>query len=157
AEGIQHCLVAWDVEQARPRRYLEGHSGAVLSLTAAGDDRLASGSADDTVRVWDVATGEEILRLREKESTPVALAFHTDGKALAIARDDHSFELWDTATGSRPSWMLLPIHRSPVHRVILSADGKSVSSWSKTEGLHWDVATGKLLGPAEAPPKKEPA
>ena len=42
---------------------LEGHSRAVNALCVLPDGRLASGSVDSTIRLWDVITGAETARL----------------------------------------------------------------------------------------------
>ena len=47
--------------------------------------RLASGSQDYTVKVWDAATGQEILTLKKGFVVPVSVAFSPDGQRLAAA------------------------------------------------------------------------
>jgi WD40 repeat protein len=59
------------------------------------------------VRVWDVATGAEKVRLRNHAPDIRAVAFAPDGKTLAVASGDGSVKLWDLASGTAAD---LPAH-----------------------------------------------
>ena len=56
---------------------LEGHSGAVLALCVLPDGRLASGSWDNTIRLWDVTAGAETARLEIDAPIDCVLALPT--------------------------------------------------------------------------------
>jgi len=55
--------------------------------------RLASTSQDGTIRLWDPATGKELLTLKGRRYSPVA--FSPDGKRLASGSYDKTVKLWD--------------------------------------------------------------
>ena len=75
---------------------------------------LASGSDDDTVRLWDVATGRQIGGPLTGHTGPVwSVAFSPDGKTLASGSDDDTVRLWDVAT-RRPIGGPLTGHTGPV-------------------------------------------
>ena len=59
---------------------LEGHSGRVAALCLLPDGRLASGSWDNTIRLWDVATGAETARLEGHSGWVIALCLLPDGR-----------------------------------------------------------------------------
>jgi tetratricopeptide (TPR) repeat protein len=63
--------------------------------------RLASASVDQTVRIWDSATGKELLALTGHAGLVTSLAFSPDGQRLASGNRDGFFQLWETASVSR--------------------------------------------------------
>jgi hypothetical protein len=74
---------------------LRGHTNTVLRLAYSPDGRrLASGSADRTVKVWDLGTGQEVLSLKGHTHLIWATAFSPDGRQLASASEDHTVRVW---------------------------------------------------------------
>jgi WD40 repeat protein len=71
-----------------------------ISLAFRPDGRrLASGSLDGTVRLWDVARGRRLHTLRGHRDRVAALAFRSDGWLLVSGGDDGTVRLWDPAAG----------------------------------------------------------
>ena len=58
--------------------------------------RIASGGRDRLVRLWDAATGEELVRLPGHSDYVYSLAFSPDGKTLVSGSGDTTLRLWDT-------------------------------------------------------------
>src|SRR5437667_12906614 len=61
--------------------------------------RLASGSRDSTVKVWEVATGKEVFTLRGHTEPVFSVAFSPNGRRLASSSYDRTVKLWDARTG----------------------------------------------------------
>jgi WD40 repeat protein len=79
---------------------LSRHGRWVRSLAYSPDGtRLATGSYDTTVRVWDAATGREVLVLRGHDKPVHRVAFRPGGAELLSAGDDERVWLWDLAAG----------------------------------------------------------
>ena len=75
---------------------LVGHSAKVWSLAFSPDGtRLASGSRDLTVKLWDTASGQEVLTLRGFASEVSGVAFSPDGSRLITTDLSGSVRLWE--------------------------------------------------------------
>ena len=105
---------------------------------------VASGSDDDTVRLWDAGTGAALQTL-EGHSDPVwSVAFSPDGKVVASGSGDHTVRLWDAGTGA--ALQTLEGHSDWVWSVAFSPDGKVVASGSDDGTIRlWDAGTGAAL------------
>ena len=118
---------------------IEGQTSWVAALCLLSDGRLASGADDNTIRLWDVATGTETARFEGHTSAVAALCLLPDGR-LASGSRDNTIRLWDVTTGAETA--RLQGHTSWVAALCLLPDGRLASgSWDKTIRL-WDVTTG---------------
>jgi len=116
--------------------------GAVKSIAFSPDGKtLAAGTAQRTVKLWDVAIGQEVCTLSGHGLEVWGVAFSPDGKTLASGSLDHTVKLWDAATGQEVR--TLSGHTHFVYSVAFSPDGKTLASGSRDGMIKlWDVATG---------------
>jgi WD40 repeat protein len=61
--------------------------------------RLASGSSDRTVRIWDSVSGRPLLILAGHAGEVQSVAFSPDGQRVASGSGDHTVKIWDSMTG----------------------------------------------------------
>merc|ERR1711998_339120 len=79
---------------------LSGHSSSVFSVCYSPDGKtLASGGYDNTVRIWDVMSGECVHVLNGHSSWVTSVCYSPDGKTLASGSNDKTVRIWDVMSG----------------------------------------------------------
>jgi WD40 repeat protein/class 3 adenylate cyclase len=143
--GDDGTAKVWDPESGQELGSLEGPEGPVLGPSFSPDGALAAAAwlDEDTVRVWEVATGRTVHEI-DAVPAPFATAFSPDGERLAIGGlDDSVAVVVDVRSGEE--MLSLEGHEQHLQDVDWSPDGKwiATSSFDATVGI-WDARTGDL-------------
>jgi WD40 repeat protein len=110
-------------------------------------ERIVSGSADQTVRVWDARNGAELAVLHGHEDGVNSVTFSPDGGRIVSAggEGDRTLRVWDAATGAE---LLVLRGRGPFGRASFSPDGHRIAVYSGDEiGTIWvfEADTGRCV------------
>lgn len=122
---------------------LPGYGGQVLSVASSRDGRLASGSSDGTLRLWEVESRRCLLTLQGHAEAATSLAFGPNGRQILSGSADHSLRLWDAENGH--CLRTLEGHRRPVISVSFAAGGRLAISGSADGIRVWDLESGHCV------------
>lgn len=130
-------------------RSLKNHSSWVTGVAFSSDGQeLASGSWDQTVKLWNVSTGQE-RTVGSKMKEIQTVAFSRDGHWLAAEDSTNTVTLWDAVTdklvrnltSDRPSE---PLGANWVYSMTFSPDGRWLAAAVDDKTVRvWDVNTGR--------------
>jgi WD40 repeat protein len=105
---------------------------------------VVSGSKDETLRVWDLTTGETKRTLQGHTNGVSAVAVTPDSRYVVSGSYDKTLRVWDLTTGETKR--TLQGHSYPVFAVAVTPDGRHVVSGSNDTTLRvWDLEDGKEL------------
>ncbi len=145
AAGADGAVIMRDLDITRPLGRPLSDPGDPMCLTFLDGGRfLAVGDRDQTLRVWDVESGQaDRPPIHTKQNWIQALAAHPDGKHLASGGQDGSVLLWNLENrSSEPEPQLVGRHEAPVEALAFSKDGRYLVSGGFDDKLRfWTVNT----------------
>ncbi len=144
AKGEINLWQVTDVKNFKKLPIYKGHTNRVWSVAFSSDGtKIASGSEDRTVIIWDVETGQCLHSLEGQERV-WSVAFSPDGRKIASGSEDRTVKLWDVETGQ--CLRTLEGHAQQVRSVAFSPDGRKIASGSEDRTVRlWDVKMGQCL------------
>jgi serine/threonine protein kinase len=129
---------------------LTGHPKWVYSVTISPDGQtLASGTRNNTIKLWQLSTGRELRTLKGHSGWWLAagvnsVAISRDGQTLASGSTDKTIKLWQVSKGQE--LRTLKGHNRVVNSVAFSPDGQTLASGSTDKTIKlWQVSTGQEI------------
>ncbi len=121
-------------------RKLRRHEYWVNSLAVSPDGTwAASGSADNTVKIWDLETGQCRATLEGHTGTVWSVAITPDGKRILSGANDRTVRVWDAESGREVAKLEGHIG------VALSDNARALSGGLDNTFRLWELASGKCL------------
>ncbi|BAY99287.1 protein kinase [Tolypothrix tenuis PCC 7101] len=141
--SFDRTICLWQLSEAREFKNrpdytllgtLSGHAWAVLTVAFSPDGKiLATGSDDNTIKLWEVNTGQVITTLLGHSWSVLALAFTSDGTMLISASRDRTVKLWNVSTATEIA--TLSGHADSVSTVAVSPDAQLIASGSRDKTI----------------------
>ena len=149
------AITLWEVATGRELQSLAGPAArvdpkafrtlsfrpGVLGVIAFSPDGhwLAWVSEENTIALWDVATGQQLLPLVGHTAYVGTIAFSSDSHWLASASGDKTMRIWDVATGHLLN--TLPVDEDIVGALAFSPDGHTLARTLGKRVELWDITT----------------
>jgi WD40 repeat protein len=153
------CVVkVLDSSSGRVLQALYGHTVGVKAVAFSRDGtRIATGSYDQTARIWNAETGQQLLEIKDPNHVITSVGFSPDGKqlitglkrvfepenrsALEAEANDSTVKVWDAFTGREI--LRLKGYTSTVKSAAFSPDGMQIATagYDNTATI-WNAATG---------------
>ncbi len=129
AGGKDNKISLWDLSVMPPviSRTFEGHKGQIKSLDSDPEGKyMASGSADGSIRIWDIFSTNLIYELKGHKGDVNSVKFSPDGSMLASGGADGAIMLWNVERGSQ----IISVngHKGWVRDIDFSSDGNVLAS-----------------------------
>jgi serine/threonine protein kinase len=132
-----------------PCRIFVGHTWGVLAIAFSPDGKiLATGSDDNTIKLWSVNTGEEIATLANHSWSVTALTFDSTGEILISGSKDKTIKLWQvsnreeiaTLSGHDDSLTAVAVVPDAARLIASSSKDKTIKLWD-FEGIFQKLNT----------------
>jgi WD40 repeat protein len=108
----------------------------VNALAVLPDGRLASGSSDNTINLWDPATGQLTATLEGHSGSVNTLTVLPDGR-LASGANDHTIKLWDPDSGEPESSQPQFVADAPITALAFLPAVSTLVAGDASGRLHW--------------------
>jgi len=125
--SIDDSARVWDIRSRAEFRVIQARWMRSAAWSPDGS-RLAAADGDNTARVWDVQSGDEVFSLQGHTSTVTSVAWSRNGLRLATGGRDRTARVWDAQSGAQV--LILKGHAGAVTAVAWSPDGSRLATAS---------------------------
>lgn len=156
------ALILWDTQktaQKTPAHVLQGHTSLVSSFSMSEDGRwlatcvkkndwlglftrTQAPPADDSIRVWDLATGSCVAVFRNPDGEMSSVSLSKDGRWLISQKTDQTRSLWDIASKQCVATFAGP---TQAYWASLSAFGPRMAVTDQLAISIWETGSGRLV------------
>jgi len=162
--SADNTIKVWDLETGQQLLNLTEHKEGVNALAVTPDGKkIVSGagkstawagwtSSDNTIKVWDLETGQELFTLDGHTAMINAVAVTPDGKKVISASSDASLKIWDLQTREQLDTLkghkgIYDLQKGEVNDIAITSDGKQGISASSDDRslIIWDLDSGEKL------------
>ncbi|MEM1367517.1 MAG: WD40 repeat domain-containing protein [Cyanobacteria bacterium P01_H01_bin.15] len=128
-------------------RTMAAHRSTVRSLAISPDSQtLATGSLGRRLKVWALASGEELREIPMQQSVE-SLVFSPNSQTFASGEYGGMLKIWDRAGEGNEPQIAVDAHEFAIYGLVFSPDGSTVISGSIDETIKvWDSLTGEQVG-----------
>ena len=100
--NLDKTLIVWNLTRSEdnygvPRKAMTGHNHFVSDVSISSDGQFAlSASWDNTLRLWNLSTGESVRRFVGHKNAVLSVSFSPDNRQIVSSSMDKSIKLWNT-------------------------------------------------------------
>ena len=138
-----NILRVWNLESGECIGILEGHKGAINTISITSDSmRCITGARDKTLRVWELDTCRCLKVLEGHEGAIHTIAIAPDERHCISGSDDKTIRIWNLESGM--CLRILEGHINYTGILAITPDGKQCVCGSKGDTLRvWDLKSRK--------------
>ena len=157
--AVEKDIEIWNVENGTLVNTLHGHKEPVQALAVSPDGKLllsgaghvesqGTRSMDNSARLWDIATGNELKRFDGATALTDVVMFSPDKEHVLTVAHDRKVRIWDQHTGDVTltlPYVIPGVTRFGASGVQFGHDGRTILGLSVGGASVWDASTGKEL------------
>jgi WD40 repeat protein len=124
----------------------KGHTAPIKSIAITPDSQtIVSASEDETIKLWNIKTGEYLQTLKGHTDSVNSIAITPDGQSIVSGSDDKTIKLWNIKTGE----CLQTLNDLRVKLIAITPDGRFIVTsgsgfWNYNIRI-WNINTGECI------------